>query len=75
MIVIVHCNTIISYIENSLGSEDTLRKPEFFGQYGKIAKIVINRNHPGNNGDPKRSTASAYITFVHPVSSDMYYVV
>mgnify|MGYP001987240000 CR=1 FL=1 len=59
----------------SLGSEDTLRKPEFFGQYGKISKIVINRNHPGNTGDPKRSTASAYITFVHPVRSDMYYVV
>ena len=52
----------------SVASEDTLRKPEFFGQYGKIAKIVINRNHPGNTGDPKRATASAYITFVHPVS-------
>ena len=51
----------------NISTEDTLRKPEYFGQYGKIAKIVINRNHPGN-GDSRRATASAYVTFVHAVS-------
>jgi len=51
----------------SISTAETLRKPEYFGQYGKIAKIVINRNHPGNS-DPRRATASAYITFAHPVS-------
>jgi len=49
----------------SISTAETLRKPEYFGQYGKIAKIVINRNHPGNS-DPRRATASAYITFAHP---------
>ena len=31
-------------------SEDTLRKPEFFGQYGKIGKVVIHRNHSSARG-------------------------
>lgn len=48
----------------SIAAEDVLRKPEFFGQYGKIAKIVLNRNHSGN-GDSRRSSASAYVTFAH----------
>ncbi|KAL7467104.1 hypothetical protein ACHAXS_007369 [Conticribra weissflogii] len=47
----------------SIATEDILRKPEYFGQYGKISKIVINRNH--NPGDPRRASASAYVTFVH----------
>lgn len=45
-------------------TEDTLRKPEYFGQYGKVSKIVLNRNHNGN-GDPRRASASAYVTFAH----------
>mmetsp|Transcript_22572 Transcript_22572/g.31829 ORF Transcript_22572/g.31829 Transcript_22572/m.31829 type:complete len:1053 (-) Transcript_22572:372-3530(-) len=48
----------------SIATEEMLRKPEYFGQYGKISKIVINRNHNGN-GDPRRASASAYLTFVH----------
>jgi CCR4-NOT transcription complex subunit 4 len=56
----------------SIATEDTLRKPEYFGQYGKIAKIVLNRNHNGN-GDPRRASASAYVTFVHKVSNFMIY--
>ena len=50
----------------SVATEETLRKPEYFGQYGKISKIVINRNHNGN-GDPRRASASAYVTFSHKV--------
>jgi hypothetical protein len=49
----------------NIATEELLRKPEYFGQYGKIAKIVINRNH--NPGDPRRASASAYVTFVHKV--------
>uniref|UniRef100_A0A6V2MAB7 RING-type domain-containing protein n=1 Tax=Ditylum brightwellii TaxID=49249 RepID=A0A6V2MAB7_9STRA len=48
----------------SIATEDTLRKSDYFGQYGKISKIVINRNHNGN-GDPRRASASAYVTFLH----------
>ncbi len=50
----------------AVATEENLRKPEYFGQYGKISKIVINRNHnPG--GDPRRASASAYVTFAHKV--------
>jgi len=48
----------------SIATEETLRKPEYFGEYGKISKIVLNRNHNGN-GDPRRASASAYVTFAH----------
>mmetsp|Transcript_57306 Transcript_57306/g.170881 ORF Transcript_57306/g.170881 Transcript_57306/m.170881 type:complete len:1034 (-) Transcript_57306:405-3506(-) len=48
----------------TIATEDQLRKPDFFGEYGKISKIVINRNHNGN-GDPRRASASAYVTFAH----------
>ena len=55
----------------SIATEELLRRPEYFGQYGKIAKIVINRNH--NPGDPRRASASAYVTFVHKVSLHQSY--
>lgn len=48
----------------TIATEDFLRKSEHFGQYGKISKIVLNRNHNGN-GDPRRASASAYVTFSH----------
>ena len=44
----------------SYANEDMLRKAEYFGQYGKIGKIVIHRNHSSNH-----STVSVYVTFVH----------
>ncbi len=37
-----------------------LRRPEYFGQYGKIVKVVIHRNH-----NAPHQTVSAYITFLH----------
>jgi CCR4-NOT transcription complex subunit 4 len=46
--------------------EEILRKAEYFGQYGKISKIVLNRNNPPA-GDARRASASAYVTFVHKV--------
>ncbi len=49
----------------SIATEEILRRPEYFGQYGKISKIVINRNH--NPGDTRRASASAYVTFAHKV--------
>jgi hypothetical protein len=51
----------------SIATEDILRKPEYFGQYGKISKIVLNRSHNGN-GDSRRASASAYVTFAHKVN-------
>jgi len=48
-----------------IATEEILRKPEYFGQYGKIAKIVLNRSQPTEGNDPRRATASAYVTFQH----------
>ena len=48
----------------NLGSEEALRKPEYFGQYGRIGKIVIHKTH-SNSGGSSTPTISAYVTFVH----------
>lgn len=50
----------------SIASEEILKKPEYFGQYGKIAKIVLNRSQTAG-GDVRRASASAYVTFAHKV--------
>lgn len=47
-------------IPGTMASEELLRKPEYFGQYGKIGKIVIHRNQSA-----AQTSVSAYITFVH----------
>jgi len=56
-------------ISPSIASEETLRRGEYFGQFGKIVKVVVNRNHSGGSGDPRNASASlsasAYITFAH----------
>mmetsp|Transcript_9770 Transcript_9770/g.20271 ORF Transcript_9770/g.20271 Transcript_9770/m.20271 type:complete len:804 (-) Transcript_9770:220-2631(-) len=49
----------------NMATEDQLRRAEFFGQYGKIAKIVINRSQTTAGGDSRRASASAYVTLVH----------
>lgn len=51
----------------SIANEDMLRKADFFGQYGKIAKIVLNRSQMAPGIDLRRATSSAYVTFVHKV--------
>jgi len=53
-------------LPTNIASEETLKKPEYFGQYGKISKIVLNRSQAGGGGgDPRRASASAYVTFAH----------
>src|SRR5690554_741204 len=47
-------------VPTNLANEDLLRKPEYFGQYGKIGKVVIHRNLSSSH-----ATASAYVTFVY----------
>lgn len=47
-------------VPGSISSEEILKKPEFFGQYGKIVKTVIHKN-----SNSAHATASAYVTFAH----------
>lgn len=51
-------------LPSGIGAEDQLRKSEYFGQYGKIGKIVIHKSNLGG-GHMATTTVSAYITFVH----------
>ena len=67
MRVILRHLAYVKGLPSSIAAEDTLRKPEYFGQYGKIAKIVLNRTNV-ISGDPGHACASAYVTFVHKVS-------
>jgi len=51
-----------------IAQESTLKSLDFFGQYGKIEKIVINTNniYNGSRGGP---SYSAYMTFSNPRDS------
>ena len=51
-----------------IAKESTLRNINYFGQYGKIEKIVINTNNVYNSGRGGPSY-SAYMTFSNPRDS------
>lgn len=53
----------------NMATEEVLRKADYFGQYGKISKIVLNRSQ-ATATDPRRASASAYVTFAHKVRTD-----
>jgi len=43
-----------------------LRRPEYFGQYGKIQKVVVNTNNLYNTNSPGGPSVSAYVTYFRP---------
>ncbi len=47
----------------SVASEATLRKPEYFGQYGRILKLVVNTVNNPSVSDHRALSASVYVTF------------
>ena len=51
-----------------LATEDTLKSLDFFGQYGRISKVVVNRRNPAvgpstHSSSPATSNTGIYITF------------
>jgi CCR4-NOT transcription complex subunit 4 len=48
-------------LSNKMADIEVLKRPEYFGSYGKIMKIVINPNT--NYAGPQGPSASAYITY------------
>ncbi len=46
-------------LANSIADENILKQYSYFGQYGKLVKIVVTHPHQSD----KSSTCSAYITF------------
>jgi len=55
-------------IAPEIASEETLKAPEYFGQYGDLTKVVVNTNNVYNatRGGP---SYSAYLTYSHPRES------
>lgn len=46
-----------------------LEKYEYFGQYGKISKIVVNKGNAYNATSGSGPSFSAYITFVREIEA------
>jgi CCR4-NOT transcription complex subunit 4 len=55
-------------IAPEIAQEDVLIRPEYFGQYGDLQKVVVNTSnvYNANRGGP---SYSAYLTFSHPRES------
>lgn len=53
---------VIGIPASIVSTDEALRKPELFGQYGKIGKVVVHRNTSHSSA---HNTVSAYVTFVH----------
>lgn len=56
-----HAIDPIRRLENVCDTTD--EQPEYFGQYGDIAKLVINHHQGVPQDDPRHGSASAYVTF------------
>jgi CCR4-NOT transcription complex subunit 4 len=53
-------------LSSKLANKEILLKKEYFGQYGTITKIVVNKNKAYNPGNPKGPSFSAYVTYSRP---------
>ena len=55
-------------IAPEIATEEILGKPEYFGQYGELLKVVVNTNNVYNatRGGP---SYSAYLTYALPINS------
>lgn len=51
-----------------IASEEVLKSPEFFGQYGDLTKVVVNTHSP-YNATKAGPSYSAYLTYSHPRES------
>lgn len=55
-------------IAPEIATEEILKGPDYFGQYGDLLKVVVNTNNVYNatRGGP---SYSAYLTYSHPRES------
>ena len=53
-------------LSSSVADREKLHKYEYFGQYGTIVKIVVNKNKAYNQNNPNGPSFSAYVTFSKP---------
>ena len=55
-------------IPTEIADEELLSQYEYFGQYGPIKKIAVNKQASHIDGQP-RPTVSAYVTFANPTDA------
>ena len=55
----------------SLANKEKLIKYEYFGQYGTIIKIVVNKNKAYNQNSPHGPSYSAYVTYSKPTEASI----
>ena len=53
-------------LSSSIANKDKLIRYEYFGQYGTIVKIVVNKSKAYNQNSPNGPSFSAYVTFSKP---------
>lgn len=53
----------------NLNFHKTLEKFEYFGQYGKITKTIVNKSNVYNAHGPGGPSYSAYVTFSNDVEA------
>ena len=53
----------IGLSSNLIQKESELKSFEYFGQYGKIVKLVINKNKPYNTDGPNGPSFTCYVTY------------
>ncbi len=58
-------------ISENLSKKDTLIKYEYFGQYGKIKKIIINKKKAYNLNNPFGPSYSVYVTYSKPYEASI----
>ena len=58
-------------LSSSLANKEKLQKYEYFGQYGTIIKIVVNKNKAYNQNSPHGPSFSAYVTYSKPTEASI----
>ena len=62
---------IIGLSLNLIKKDSLLKNYEFFGQYGKITKFVINKNKTYNSNNPNGPSYSCYVTYSNDSESSL----
>ena len=58
-------------LSNSLTNKDTLSKQEFFGQYGTIVKLIVNKSKAYNPTGINGPSYSAYVSYSSPLEASL----
>ena len=62
---------IIGLSSNLIKIESQLKSYEYFGQYGKIIKLVINKNKTYNSNGPNGPSYTCFITYSSEAESSL----